>query len=372
MKVKQIIGVLLAVVCLLSYCSFSVFAADETILVSDMGVTMSREVIEGSSTISTNFAFNEGTLTKNGMLVHWFMAKDPAYYASGGQKITTLYDYGDLAAGHEYEMTFHAGLNFNARYNIQIFVDRTKIYDHDFSSGGSLSKVNVKFNAPNEITDSARIQVVMTISGNYGYGAGGETVHYYFSENLEFTDLTENPTWLQKILKKFTELGDTIGGFFRSLGDRIGGFFDDLAESIKGKFNDLKTWIENLGNNIKQWFKDLGEDIGDFFTMLKNYLLYFQHPVTTNSDGVLIGADGKPVYTNPFENALQKVEDTVYGWLGSITEFLDGIDESRENVAGYLENGSTLVNGVLKASPILSVCVTFAVAFLVIRKVVGR
>ncbi len=134
----------------------------------------------------------------------------------------------------------------------------------------------------------------------------------------------------------------------------------------------MKTWIDDLGENIKQWFTDLGNDISDFFTMLKNYLLYFQHPVTVNADGVLIGKDGNPVYTNPFDSAIDKVKETVDDWLAKINDFVESMESSRLSVTGYLESGSGVVNKVLKASPILSACVLFAVGFLVIRKVVGR
>lgn len=370
MKVKQIIGVLLAVVCLLSYCSFSVFAEDATLTLSSLTTQMKREVTEGSSTVSYSYAYYDGIVTRQGQLMHWYRAQDSSYYASGGKKIVLSGGDLGLAAGHDYEFTFYTDINVSIRYSVKVLLDGNSLYEDTLVSG--FKKVSVKFTAPDAIRDDSYISIIYSVGPEFNYGAGGQDVRYYISENLEFFDRTDNPSWLAKIKQWFQDLGNKIGNFFSALGDRIGGFFDDLAENIKQKFNDLKSWIDNLGNDIKQWFKKLGEDIGEFFTMLKNYLLYFQHPVTTNSEGVLIGADGKPVYTNPFENALQKVENTVYDWLGSISDFLDGIDESRENVAGYLENGTTLVNGVLKASPILSVCVTFAVAFLVIRKVVGR
>lgn len=378
MTKKKMISILLVIVSLLSFCSFSTYADDSTLLLSDMGATMSREVTEGSSTVTYNYQFTDGTVTRGGILMHWYTANDPAFYASGGTKLTTVYGYNGLSAGHEYEMTFHTSINYNGRYTIQVFVDSNKLFESDFS-GDSNKKINVKFTAPEAITDSTRIMIRYLVGSNYGYGASGQNVRYFISENLQFSDLTENPSWLGKILNKFSEigqsisnLGTTIGNFFTNLGESIGGFFKDLWANIKQKFDDLKTWIDGLGENIKQWFIDLGNDISEFFTMLKNYLLYFQHPVTVNADGVLIGKDGKPVYTNPFDSAIDKVKETVDYWLSKINDFVDGMEQSRLDVTGYLESGTGVINKVLKASPILTACVVFAVGFLVIRKVVGR
>lgn len=245
-------------------------AADETIFVSDMSATLQRtETVDGVTTWY-DFDFTDGNTQIGGKNVHWFKAINPAFYASGGKKITTLFDTGEIAAGHEYEMSFYAGLNFNMRFNILIILDGAPIYNHDFNSAGSLSKVNVKFNAPAEITDNAQIQVVMTIPEGSGYGADGKNAYFYISENLEFTDLTENPTWLQKILKKFQELGETIGGFFTGLGNRIGGFFTNLTNSISQWFAEQKQQIQDFFNGVKQWFQELGDRIQQFFVDLYN------------------------------------------------------------------------------------------------------
>ena len=106
--------------------------------------------------------------------------------------------------------------------------------------------------------------------------------------------------------------------------------------------------------------------------MLKNYLLYFQHPVTLDKDGVPIGADDKPVYTNPFASKIEQFKETVNGWLQQIKDFVAQIDNSAESVSSYIENGSSIVSGVLTAVPILTAVLTFALVLLVVRKVVGR
>lgn len=379
MTKKKIISILLVVVSLLSFCSFSVYADDTVVSMSSASVQLQRQVVEGSTTSTYNYAHTDGIEIWRGETCHYYKAVDLAYYASGANKLLNAFSHTGLEAGHEYEMSFGVGINFVCDFSLKIYVGDSCIYDEKLPKDGNLHKIKAKFTSPNVVSSSTSIRIYLTVDKLYNYGADGQNVKYYFTEEIKFNDRTDNPSWLGKILDRFGEVGDsirnlgtTIGNFFDGLGEKIGGFFKDLMANIKQKFDDLKTWIDGLGENIKQWFMDLGNDISEFFTMLKNYLLYFQHPVTVNADGVLIGKDGKPVYTNPFDSAIDKVKETVDDWLTKINDFVDGMEQSRLDVTGYLESGTGVVNKVLKASPILTACVVFAVGFLVIRKVVGR
>lgn len=379
MAKKKMISILLVVVSLLSFCSFSVYADDTVLSMSSATVQMQREVVEGSTTSTYNYAYTDGIEVWQGTTCHYYKAVNPEYYAVGASKLLNAFSYSGLEAGHEYEVDFGVGINFSCDFKLKVYVGDSCIYDQDMPKDGKLHTVKAKFTSPDVVSGSTSIRIYLTVSKLYNYGADGQNVKYYFTENINFNDRTDNPSWLGKILAKFSEikqsfanLTNAIGQFFNSLGESIGGFFKELWNNIKQKFDDLKTWIDGLGENIKQWFTDLGNDISEFFTMLKNYLLYFQHPVTVNSDGVLIGKDGKPVYTNPFDSAIDKVKETVDDWLSKINDFVDGMESSRQDVTGYLESGSGVINKVLKASPILSAGLLFAVGFLVIRKVVGR
>lgn len=376
---KKVLSVLLVVLCLLSCCSFFSFAEDAQLTVSDMSAYLMRDVTTGNETSSSYFTYIDGTglYGSDNVLCHWFKAEDPSFYATGGQKILVVTDGLSLVAGHNYEMTFYAGLNFNAVFDVRITYSGNELLNSSYSAG--LQKITFSFTAPETTSSLSSIRIYVTLGQQFGYGSAGQNARFLISETIEMTDKTDNPGWLGKILKKiddvkgwFSNLGNTIGGFFSSLSESIGQWFTEQKQKIQDFSNNVGQWFTDLGNNIKQWFIDLGEDIGEFFTMLKNYILYFQHPVTTNSDGVLIGKDGKPVYTNPFESAIEKVKTTVDDWLSKINDFVDGMETSRQNVTSYLENGSGVINTVLAASPILSVCVLFAVGFLVIRKVVGR
>lgn len=371
MKLKRLLSVILLSVFLVSVCSFSSFADD--LNADDFSVLLGRETDNGSGVTSTDyFSFSTTTLTNNGVLCNYYKPVDYAnFWPSGAVKIMTAFDSPPLVAGHDYSLEFSTGVNFNAKTLIEVFLNSTKIYSETISGSGA-KNVSISFTAPDFITNNSSISIECSIGTGYSYGSAGENAGFLLSKEILFNDDTDNPGWLGKILQNFTNLGDRISGFFSNLTSNISDFFSSLGDRISGFFSDLKQSIINQFNNVKQWFINLGDSIGDFFDMLKDYLLYFEHPVTLDSNGVPIGADGKPVYTNPFASKIDEFEQTINGWLTQIQNFVNQIGSAGSSVSSYIENGSLIVTGVLGAVPVLTAVLTFALVLLVVRKVVGR
>lgn len=395
MAKKKMISVLLVVISLLSFCSFSSFAAqDLNINTAEMDWSATYRV--PTAQISNDITSEVVKGSWNGGVFNGFTSfkiPNKYYNSSGSFRLLSLSSPFTLRAEHEYNVNFGYGQNFTTTLKCDVYLyvytssgDLFKsIPLYSSSSRNSYSVTSPEFNflvKSSDLPDGyvCRFSVIFEQSGSANTSLDG---YVLISPQIALTDLDDNSSWLERILQAildipqkikhlFTNLSNQIGDFFSSLGDKIGGFFRQLGDDIKAKFADLKSWIDNLGENIKQWFIDLGNDIGEFFTMLKNYLLYFQHPVTVNSDGVLIGADGKPVYTNPFNSVIDKVETTVNGWITTIKNFCNSIDENANSVSEWLTTGSSLIQKVIVAVPILAVLVGFGIALIVIRKVVGR
>lgn len=369
MKFKRLVSIALLSVFLISFCSFSSFADD--LNASDFSVLLGRETPNSSGGVTTDyFTYNVTTGNRFGVTVLQYTPNDwQNFWKSGAVKIMTAFESPGLIAGHDYSISFVVGVNFNATPLIEVFLDSQKIYSGRLGATGG--DVSINFTAPDFVTSSTSIRVECSIDNLY-QDYGTSSTCFFLSKTIEFNDDTDNPGWLGKILQNFTNLGDRISGFFSNLTSSISDFFSSLGDRISGFFSDLKNTLTDKFNNLKQWFVDLGDSIGDFFDMLKDYLLYFEHPVTLDSNGVPIGADGKPVYTNPFASKIDEFKQTVNGWLAQIKDFVNQIDSAGNSVSSYIENGSTIVGGVLTAVPVLTAVLTFALVLLVVRKVVGR
>lgn len=360
LKLKRFLSVILLCVFLISFCSFSVFA--DNLNADDFSVLLGRQTENSAGGVTTNYyTFTTTTLVSNGISCNYYKPNDYAsFWPKGAVKIMSAFESPPLVAGHEYQLSFATGVNFNANTLIEVFLNSTKIYSETISGTGA-KEISINFTAPDFATSDTSIRIECSVNENYGYGSAGQDAGFLLSKEIGFNDNTVNPGWLGKILQNFTNLGDRISTFFSGLTDSISGFFSDLKQSIVNQFN-----------NVKQWFVDLGEDIKGFFTSLKNYLLYFEDPVTLDPNGVPIGADGKPVYTNPFASKIDEFEQTINGWLTQIRNFVNQIGSAGSSVSSYIENGSTVVTGVLSAVPVLTAVLTFALVLLVVRKVVGR
>ena len=360
MKFKRLVGIVLLSVFLISFCSFSVFA--DNLNADDFSVLLGRQTENSAGGVTTDYyTFTKTTFVSNGISCNYYKPNDYAsFWPQGAVKIMSAFESPPLVAGHEYQLTFATGVNFNANTLIEVYLNSTKLYSETISGTGA-KEISISFTAPDFSTADTSIRIECSVGEAYGYGQAGQDAGFLLSKEIGFNDNTDNPGWLGKILQNFTNLGDRISGFFSGLADSISGFFSDLKQSIVNQFN-----------NVKQWFVDLGQDIKGFFTSLKNYLLYFEDPVTLDSNGVPIGADGKPVYTNPFASKIDEFKQTVSGWLTQIKDFVSQIDSAGSSVSSYIENGSTIVSGVLSAVPVLTAVLTFALVLLVVRKVVGR
>lgn len=356
MKLKRLVSIFLLSCFLLSFCPLSVYADD--LHADDFNVLLGRQTNNSAGGTTTDyFTFTTESLKSNGIECNYYKPVNySGFWPQGATKIISAFQSPSLIAGHEYQLSFATGVNFNANTKIEVYLNSTLIYS-DSIKGTGAKKISINFKAPDFATSDTSIRIECSIGEAYSYGSAGQNAGFLLSKNIGFNDNTDNPGWLGKILEKFTALGDRIGSFFTNLSDNI----SDLKDNLTEKFN-----------NLKQWFIDLGDSIGEFFEMLKNYLLYFQHPVTLDKDGVPVGADGKPVYTNPFASKIEQFEETVNGWLQQIKYFVAQIDDSGASVSSYIKNGSSIVSGVLTAVPILTAVLTFALVLLVVRKVVGR
>lgn len=402
MAKKKMISVLLVVISLLSFCSFSSFAEDPGLDVNNFGYTASY-VAPGAPSSTDITSEITKQIPSSGDVVRFdfpTLNTTPGVAASTYMTLNLL-DGFVIRPDHEYTMSFSFGNRMQVRSKLDVYViiynsngsqyGSKAVYSFDGSCANSTQTADFNFKIKSsELPDGYRTSLKLVYQSFWTNTSNAVPERFYISRYISVVDNDDNTGLLERIITAIKEIPSKIGTFFAEIKQQITDSYNGLVynisqfkDNVKEKFDALvanidhlgekiRNWLSNLGDRIEQFFIDLGNDIGEFFTMLKNYLLYFQHPVTVNSDGVLIGADGKPVYTNPFQSSLVKMKDTFKEWTTKINAFVTDMEESRQNVTGYLENGSGLVNKVLKASPILTACIIFAAGFLVIRKVVGR
>lgn len=60
------------------------------------------------------------------------------------------------------------------------------------------------------------------------------------------------------------------------------------------------------------------------------------------------------------------------GWAAQILSASSVIDQATQNVANYLDSGSSILNAILTSFPIFGVIISFVLVFYLVRKVIGR
>ena len=255
---KRFVSFALCVFFIISAFAFSASAADYDFF-EFFTVMLQKEVSTGSSTSITNFEYSVQNLGDQYIVY----ADDISFWDDTGTKFGTFFEIRDMKAGHEYELEFSVGVRFKATYNVRVLLSGNEIYSTTVTSSDKLIDYTISFNAPDVVSSYGEVLTIsVELPPNVDWGANpGEATGFRVGKMVAFTDRTDEPGWLGKILQRFTDLGDTIGSFFTSIGDRISGFFSSLWENIKQSFTDLKQWFVDLGNRIQGFFVELYNDI---------------------------------------------------------------------------------------------------------------
>lgn len=234
--------------------------------------------------------------------------------------------------------------------NDTVVADWTKYEPNAFGDKNTLKRLlNYYF------TDASTVDI-------YGYGANG--VCYAYADN----DGSLSALSTRNVLYNSKDNNLTCNFALNPRGFASGRFVvnqDNIYPYIYFDYFTPPTESEILqqeqnetSKGILGTLKEIPDKIQSFFESLKNYLLYFQ--------------DTEPEHVNPFSGILDGISSFFDEQLGDTEEFKTSLNTTFDNVSGYIETGSNIINKLLNGVPILNTVLIFFLAFAVIRKVVGR
>ncbi len=165
--------------------------------------------------------------------------------------------------------------------------------------------------------------------------------------------------WKEKILVKAFPNSDVMEH------EKTQGMISQLIQDIKDWFSNLIDSMGNffteLANKISGFFTELGDKIGGFFTTLWNKIWWGNEAGESEYDPPDVGSK--------FDDVITSLND----WLSQLKGFSDTVNSQGDEVAGYISTGSDAVTKFLTYAPApILIFLTFAIVFVVVRKVVGR
>ena len=326
---KHSLSVFLSVLFSFSAFSFNSFASStKTYNIQDFSVEATRTNLSGSEPevdYSPYVTYKDWSPNDDYTGVY---INNPDFYQLGEAKILMFFKLENLKIDDEYNLNFKINCNRYFKYNLVCCLSNSNLESESilFSAdyyGQKAENVNFNFTLKNlnlSSNNGIYLTFFVTLSKNSNSYMGEFRDYWILFSPIELTNLDDDSGLLDGILNWVSRIYyGIVGGTDRegvdhegivqgikngltNLGNSISNFFSDLWNKLSNAFDKIGDWFSELGDKIKGFFVDLGNKIGEFFTMLKNYLLYFKHPVTLNKDGVPVDENGKPVYTNPFEN----------------------------------------------------------------------
>lgn len=181
-------------------------------------------------------------------------------------------------------------------------------------------------------------------------------------------------SWLTNVKDGIVNKLGTVQTAITNAIDNIQTWLNTVKTAITDKLEAVKTGIQNTLNTVKTAITDKLENvkiaIGDFFTMLKNYLLYFKHPVTLNNEGVPVDSQGNPVYMNPFKEP--DIFETLDEWVENIQNSKETTEEAAEEGLEHISGVMGIITTLFTRVPFLTIFFGFILAVVIIKKVTGR
>lgn len=275
--------------------------------------------------------FRNWTYSSNGKFTVTLVSSCPIY------RIGYVANTGGLAGfGGVYGLT-KCSSNFDAsnlvHYNAKYYVDKGYyFYSYDVRVGGCSISIS---------NNSTYLNIDDSLSFPHSYGT------YPTADTLSQILQNEQNDLLQEGNETSKSIFDTLKSVLE--------YIKDLPSNIA---NSIKKFFTDLGDRISGFFENLSENISGYFDTLKNYLLYFQAT--------------KPEHNNPFAGILSGIKSFFDEQIADTDDFKDSLNDTFDNVSGYIETGSNVINKLLSGVPILNTVLIFFLVFAVVRKVVGR
>ena len=168
-------------------------------------------------------------------------------------------------------------------------------------------------------------------------------------------------TWLKeirdKIVNGFDELGKTISNQFSNLVKNVQSMIDSVNKWLSDTLDNIKQFMTNVG----KWFTNLGNSISGFFEKLWNRIWWGNE-------------NGESEYVKPtISNKLLDILATLQDYQEKLKSTIDTIGSAASDVASYITAGTSFVNGVVGvAGAGFTALIVFGIVFVLVRKVVGR
>lgn len=223
-----------------------------------------------------------------------------------------------------------------------------------FSNG----KAKITGKVLQDIDSSQHIKVTMTLTVNsFDVVDGKHDVDLSVRCRASAERVSETTGLLNSIIEFVKGIFEKIG----ELPDKIGNFFNDLKNNLSTWFSNIGNWFTELGDKISGFFVDIGDKISGFFEKLWNRIYWGNENGESEYE--------PPTFGEKFTEFLQKLED----YVKQLQQVQGNISDSKDEAVSYLSQGTTLINSVMGVFPsVLTAFVSFGLAFIFCRKVVGR
>lgn len=288
----------------------------------------------------------------------------------------------NIYAGHTYKLSFDVKGDFskcklyiftclNGQWNSQNGQGVTEL-GSVYSNMSNFTTFSASF-VPSQLYSSGSVTTIY-IGLEFLQQTSGSTTLYI--RNISLIDTDDDAGFWSTLWNKLNDILSYLNGVlsniqdgFSNLASWLTNVKDGIVNGLSTALNNVKTAITNAISGIQQWFVDLGDNISEFFDTLRDYILYFQHPVDLDENGVPVDEYGEPIYENIFD--IPDFFETLDDWISDLEQAKSDVESGASAGIQAFENTIVPFTSILNRVPVLTVFITFALSIIVIKKVIG-
>jgi len=273
-----------------------------------------------------------------------------------------------------YRLVFYSSSKIvQVRYNKSTDTFETSYLGTRDTSSQTANQVRFKALINSVISASPLQSIVCTDSYSYE----GSSIDYWISEDPSgwgadlYKDnyyIAQYPDTVKQAIDSISDNSALLSQYYTSLNSKLNSLSIDV-QYVQGQNDELSSKVDELQRQLASQNSEYQTALDEAQSEIESNV---QSAAQSAADGINnAGEDVSDL--NDDMSDVNGIVETLHGWVERLDTFSDTLDDTAVDVADALDNASDFVQSFFSACPAIVIALfSFALVFLVVRKVIGR
>lgn len=217
-----------------------------------------------------------------------------------------------------------------------------------------------------------------TLICTQSYNYNGHDLHYYIDRGSPDWGTVDNyyspyyiasyPDTVQHAIESIQGNTTLLNSYYSTLNSKLNSLSIDV-QYIQGQNDELSSKVDELQSQLGSQSSEYQSALATAQSQIESNA---QSAAQSAADDINNAGEDVSDIDDDMDD-VNSIVETLDGWIDSLDTFADTIDDTAGDVADALDNASDFVEGFIGACPAIVIALfSFALVFLIVRKIIGR